>query len=170
MKNKTVFGYVGSLLLPGLFSRCGEWGPPPSCSARSSHCGGLFCCRAQALGHTAFSSCNTWTQKLQLPGSRARAQQLWLIGLVTPRHVWSSWNRDWTHACQCRQVLYHWVTREAPQNEICIQNISSKKCIIVLLVYLDMIVICFTKTNSRLCHKLTHFKSEPMFSGIKSVK
>ena len=118
-KKPTIFGSVGSMLLPGLFSSCSEWGPPPSCSARSSHCGGLSCCRAQALGHTGFSSCSMWAQKLGL------------TGLGTPRHVWSSWNRDWTHvSCIGRQVLCHWATRDAPQNEIYIQTISSKKYLI----------------------------------------
>ena len=35
----------------GLLSRCDTW---------ASHCGGFACCRAQALGHAAFSSYSTW--------------------------------------------------------------------------------------------------------------
>ena len=31
-----IFGYAGSLLLHGLFSSCGEQGPPSSCSTRAS--------------------------------------------------------------------------------------------------------------------------------------
>ena len=42
--------------------------------AQASHGGGLFCCGVRALGRTAFSSCGTWTQSLQFPGSRAQAQ------------------------------------------------------------------------------------------------
>ena len=34
----------------GLFSNCGEGGLLSSCNAEASHCSGLFCCRAQALG------------------------------------------------------------------------------------------------------------------------
>ena len=34
------------------------------CGTRSSHCGGLSCCRARALGLTGFSSCSMWN----LPG------------------------------------------------------------------------------------------------------
>ena len=45
-----------------------------SCGARASHCSGFSCCRAWALG--------VW------------AQQLWLTGLVAPRHVGSSRTRD----------------------------------------------------------------------------
>ena len=36
-----VFGCAGSSLLLRLFSPCGEQGPPPSCHAWASHCGGL---------------------------------------------------------------------------------------------------------------------------------
>ena len=39
-------------------------------------------CRAQALGHTRFSSCGAGAHSLWFPGSRAQAQQLWHIGLV----------------------------------------------------------------------------------------
>ena len=35
---------------------------------------------AQALGCQGFSSRNSWAQWLQLPGSRVRAQWLWLMG------------------------------------------------------------------------------------------
>ena len=35
----------------GLFSNCGEWGLLSSWDAEASHCRGLFCCRALALGH-----------------------------------------------------------------------------------------------------------------------
>ena len=47
----------------------------------ASHCGGLSCCGARALGHT---------------GSGAQAQQLWSTDLVAPRPVGSSWTRDQT--------------------------------------------------------------------------
>ena len=69
-----IFGCAGSLLLPGLFSKCGEPGLLSSCSARTSHRGDFPSCRSQALEHLGFSSCGTWTQWLQLPASRAQAQ------------------------------------------------------------------------------------------------
>ena len=54
-----------------------------------------------------------WAQELQLPGSRAQAQQLWCTGLVAPRHVESSWIRGGTCVpCTGRQILYHWATGE----------------------------------------------------------
>ena len=63
----------------GLLSGCGEWGLLASCSARSSHHGGLSCCRAQALV----------LQQLHLTDSRAqaylgytRAQSLHIIKLL----------------------------------------------------------------------------------------
>ena len=43
------FGYAGSSLLGGLFSRCGGQGLLSSCNAQASHCGGFSCCGAQAL-------------------------------------------------------------------------------------------------------------------------
>ena len=42
------------------------------------------------------------------PVSRAQAQQLWLMGLVTPWHVRYSWTGDGTHvSCIGRWILYH---------------------------------------------------------------
>ena len=38
-----------------------------------SHYSDFSCCRAQALGHTGFSICSVWAQKLWLPGPRAQA-------------------------------------------------------------------------------------------------
>ena len=80
-----------------------------------SHCGDFSCFAAQALGHMGFISCGTWVQQLQLLGSRAEAQYC-DMGFVAPKHVGSSWIRDWTYVpCTGRQVLYEWATREAPR-------------------------------------------------------
>ena len=60
----------------------------------------------QSMGsrRVGFSRCSTWTQ----------AQHLWLMGLVAPRDVGSSWTRDRTHApCIGRGILYHRATRKA---------------------------------------------------------
>ena len=63
--------------------------------ARASHCHGLSCCTAQAPD--------------------TQAQQLWLTGLVAPRHVGSSQTRARTRVpCIGRQILNHCTTREAP--------------------------------------------------------
>ena len=36
------------------------------------------------------------------------------MGLVVPQHVRYSWIREQTHvSCNSRQILYHWITREA---------------------------------------------------------
>ena len=41
------------------------------------------------------------------------------MGLVVPWHVGSSWTRDQTRvSCIGKQSLYHWATREAPQQVI----------------------------------------------------
>ena len=62
--------------------------------ARASHYRGLSCCRAQAPD--------------------AQAQQLWLTGVVAPRHVGSSQTRSRTRVpCIGRQILNHCTTREA---------------------------------------------------------
>ena len=54
-------------------------------------------------------------RSLQLPGSRAQAQQLWCMGLVAPWREGSSQIRDGTPvSCTDRRILYHWATREAP--------------------------------------------------------
>ena len=45
------------------------------CSVWASHCG-FSCCRAQALGHVAFSNCGTQVQQLRLEGPRVLAQLL----------------------------------------------------------------------------------------------
>ena len=62
--------------------------------ARASHHCDLSCCGAQAPD--------------------AQAQQLWLTGLVAPRHVGSSQTRARTRvSCISRQTLNHCATREA---------------------------------------------------------
>ena len=62
--------------------------------ARASHYRGLSCCGAQAPD--------------------AQAQQLWLTGLVTPRHAGSFQTRARTRvSCIGRQILNHCATREA---------------------------------------------------------
>ena len=93
----------GSSSLPGFFCFCGcarssllcwlsssfsDQGLPSSCSAWASHCGGFSHCGAQALGWAGFSSYGTWTQYLQLLGSRAQARWLWRAGLVAQRPFW----------------------------------------------------------------------------------
>ena len=47
------------------FSSCSEWGLLSSCGVRASHCGGLSCCRAQALEHAGFSSWGVQAELLQ---------------------------------------------------------------------------------------------------------
>ena len=81
-------------------------------SARASHCRGLSCCGAQAPD--------------------AQAQQLWLTGLVAPRHVGSSQTRVRTRVpCIGRQILNHCATREALSVGFLLQEIN-------LFIYLCM--------------------------------
>ena len=109
-----IFYCTGSSLLLGLFSSCGEPGLHSSCGMWASHCLGFSCCGAHTPGHADFLSCGMWTWSLQLPGSRAQAQQLWHTGLVAPQQAGSSWTRDWNHVSSIGSwILYHWATREA---------------------------------------------------------
>ena len=75
-------------------SSCGKWGPLFIAVRGASHYCGLSCCGTQAPD--------------------AQAQQLWLTGLVAPRHVGSSQTRARTRVpCTGRQILNHCATREA---------------------------------------------------------
>ena len=88
------FGCVGSSFLCEGFLQLRQAGATLHHSARASHYRGLSCCRAQAPD--------------------AQAQQLWLTGLVAPRHVGSSQTRARTRVpCIGRQILNHCATREA---------------------------------------------------------
>ena len=78
-------------------SSCGEQGLPSSCSEQASHCGGISCCRAQALGREGFSRCRVHTD------------------LVASRRVGSSQTRDPARVpCPGRQILNHWTTGKVP--------------------------------------------------------
>ena len=88
------FGCVGSSFLCEGFLQLRQAGATLHRGARASHCRGLSCCGAQAPD--------------------AQAQQLWLTGLVAPRHVGSSQTRARTRIpCIGRQTLNHCATREA---------------------------------------------------------
>ena len=74
------------------------------CDVQASHSSDFSCCWAWALGIQVFS------------GSRAQAQYLWHMGLVAPRHVGSQIKGRIHVSCIGRWILYHWVTKEAPEN------------------------------------------------------
>ena len=91
-----IFGCVGSSFLCEVFLQLWQAGATLHRGARASHCRGLSCCGAEAPD--------------------AQAQQLWLTGPVTPRHVGSSQARARTRVpCIGRQILNHCATREARQ-------------------------------------------------------
>ena len=48
-----------------VFSSFSKWGLLSSCDVQASHCCGLSCCRAQALGHAGFSSWAIQAELLQ---------------------------------------------------------------------------------------------------------
>ena len=90
-----IFDCVGSSFLREGSLQLRQAGATLHRSARASRHRGLSCCGAQAPD--------------------AQAQQLWLTGVVAPRHVGSSQTRAQTRApCIGRQILNHCATREAP--------------------------------------------------------
>ena len=100
------------------FSSCSERGYP------SLQCTGfslrrLLLLRSTGCRRAGVSSCGTQAQQLWLAGSRAQAQQLWRMDLVSPWHVGSSWTRARTRVpCIGRWILNHCATREAPSQRI----------------------------------------------------
>ena len=90
------------------FLQCGEQGLLPSCGAQASHCGGFSRCGARASVAAARGLCICSHQALEHRLSSFGAQ----AGCSKIRRVCGS--RDWTFvSCIGRQILYHWVTREA---------------------------------------------------------
>ena len=90
-----IYGCVGSSPLCKGFLWLRQVGATPHHGVQAPHYRGLSFCGAQAPD--------------------AQAQQLWLTGLVAPRHVGSSQTRDRTRVpCIGRQTLNHCTTREAP--------------------------------------------------------
>ena len=75
------FGCAESLLLLGLFSS-----PHYSLYIRVTT---TLCCSAWVLGHASFSSCGTWAQQLQFPGSSAQAQQFMVNWLSCSATMWN---------------------------------------------------------------------------------
>ena len=102
--------------------------------ARASHYRGLSCCRAQAPD--------------------TQAQQLWLTGLVAPRHVGSSQTRARTRVpCISRQILNHCATREAPIRVL---------LIIFLMLYITTSwLIYFITVGFYLLFPFTYFSQSP---------
>ena len=79
------------------FPSCGKWGP-------------LF---IAVRGPLTIAASLVAGHKLQT----RRLSNLWLTGLVAPRHVGSSQTRARTRVpCIGRQILNHCATREAPSN------------------------------------------------------
>ena len=108
------------------FSSCGEWGP-------------LFIAVHGPLTIVAslVAEHRLQTRRLSSCGSRApdvQAQQLWLTGLVVPRHVGSSQTRAGTRVpCIGRQTLNHCATREAPVKRILTKRWKTVKQVKCLL-------------------------------------
>ena len=89
-----IYGCVGSSFLCEGFLQLWQAGATLHRGARASHHRGLSCRGAQAPD--------------------AQAQQLWLTGVIAPRHVGSSQTRARTRVpCIGRQTLNHCAIREA---------------------------------------------------------
>ena len=92
-----IYGCVGFSFLCEGFLQLRRAGATLHRGARAFHHRGLSCCGAHAPD--------------------AQAQQLWLTGLVAPRHVGSSQTRARTRVpCISRQILNHCATSEAPNS------------------------------------------------------
>ena len=97
-----IFGCVGCLLLQAGFSLVAGSGGYSSLRCAGFSLQWLLLLQSTGSRHMGFNSCGT------------QAQQLWLTGLVAPRHVGSSWTRARTHVpCFGRWILNHCATREA---------------------------------------------------------
>ena len=105
-----IYGCVGSSSLCEGFLQLRQVGATLHRGARASHYRGFSCYGAQAPD--------------------VQAQQLWLAGLVAPRHVGSSQTRARTRApCIGRRILNHCATREAPQSYFF--NHSHNLCLLI---------------------------------------
>ena len=108
-----IYGCIGSSLLRAGFSLVAASG---GCS--SLWCAGfslrwLLLMRSTGSRRKGFRSCGMRAQQSWLVACRAHAQQLWLSGLVTPRHVGYSRTRARTRVpCIGRWILNHCATRE----------------------------------------------------------
>ena len=78
-----LFGCIGSSLLCEGFLQLRRAGATLHCGARASHCGGISCCRARALGTQAsvvvahgLSSCGLWAVECRLSSCGTWAQLL----------------------------------------------------------------------------------------------
>ena len=95
------------------FCSCGQQGLLPGCSAQASRAVEHRLSGAEAA--RGLSGCG-------FLDSGTQARWLWCTGLVVPWHVGSSRPRDRTCvSCIGRQILYHWVAREAMHllNKVC---------------------------------------------------
>ena len=96
-------------------SSCSKWGATLHCSVQASHCGGLSCCRAWALGAQAsvvaarrLSSCGSRALERRLSSGGAWA---WLLC-----SMWDLPDQGSNRVpCIGRQILNHCGTREVPQ-------------------------------------------------------
>ena len=94
-----IYCCAGSSFLCEGFLQLRQVGATLHRGAWASHYRSLSCCGAQAPD--------------------AQAQQLWLTGLVAPRHVGSSQTRAQTHVpCIGRHIPNHCATREAPSKAL----------------------------------------------------
>ena len=126
--------------------------------AQASHYRGLSCCGAQAPD--------------------AQAQQLWLTGLVTPRHVGSSQTRARTRVpCIGRQTLNHCATREAQRVLFNVSesgsNISdSSNFLVIILVGIPCLIFgihsfCYVPALGRAPSWVSQAGVSPVGAGVR---
>ena len=112
-----IYGCVGSSFLCEGFLWLWQVGATLHRGARASHYRGLSRCGA--------------------PAPDAQAQQLWLTGLVAPRHVGSSQTRARTRIpCIGRQIPNHCATREA------------RSCFLIAGTFCHLALICLIQGHT----------------------
>ena len=118
------------------FSSCGEWG------LLFVAVRGLLLAVASLVAEQGLQACGL--QQLWLAGSRAQAQQLWVMGLVALRHVGSSRTRYRTRVpCIGRQILNHCAPREVPKSQSLAVMTFFKKCYLFIYLFLAVLGLRF---------------------------
>ena len=152
-----IFGCPGSLSLHVGYLQLQSAGAALRYSARAPHCGGLLCCRAQALGTQVsvaavlgLGCCSLWVLELL----RSSSCDAWILSCL--RHVESSQTRDQTPVpCIGRQILIHYTTKEVLEL-VLICDIRTESNMILFLPSGASLISSLEKC---LFNSLVHFES-----------
>ena len=145
-----IFGCVGSSFLCEGFLQLRQVGATLHRGARASHCCGLSCCGAQAPD--------------------VQAQQLWLTGLVAPRHVGSSQTRARTRVpCISRQIINHCAIREAHEHILNALHFYPSPCFMLLTLYFVSFYFMYLLSITVIILLLLYCSLHTSFIGVWSI-